>query len=53
MKNIEMHCHSTLSDGRNSLEEIIAEAKRCNLDFLALTDHDHISPKSFQDTLRE
>jgi len=53
MKNIEMHCHSTLSDGRNALEEIIAEAKRCNLDFLSLTDHDHISPKSFQEELQD
>jgi len=45
MKNIEMHCHSTRSDGRNTPEEVISEAVRLDLDFLALTDHDTIAPK--------
>jgi len=48
MKQIEMHCHSTLSDGKNSLNEVLAEAKRLWLDFLSLTDHDTISPQEFQ-----
>jgi hypothetical protein len=53
MKNIEMHCHSTLSDGRNTPDEVIAEAKRWDLDFLTLTDHDTIAPQEFQQKLRE
>lgn len=53
MKKIEMHCHSTLSDGKNILEEVINEANRVQLDFLTLTDHDTISPKDFQKSLRD
>ena len=53
MKNIEMHCHSTRSDGRNTPEEVISEAVRLDLDFLALTDHDTIAPKWFQDALKD
>jgi len=52
MKNIEMHCHSTNSDWRNSPEEVVWEAKRLWLDFLTLTDHDFISPSDFKDSLR-
>jgi len=53
MKNIEMHCHSTLSDGRNTPEEVINEAHRLWLDFLTLTDHDTIAPKDFQNALQQ
>lgn len=48
MKNIEMHCHSTRSDGKNTPQEVIVEAQRKNLEFLALTDHDVISSPDFQ-----
>ena len=51
MKNIEMHCHSTRSDGKNAPEEVIMEARRKNLDFLPLTDHDVISSPDFQGQL--
>lgn len=53
MKHIEMHCHSTRSDGKNTPAEVIAEAQRLNLDFLALTDHDVVSPQDFQESLRQ
>lgn len=53
MKNREMHCHSRRSDGKNSLPEILEEAQRMNLEFLALTDHDVISPRDFQSDLRD
>lgn len=53
MKHIEMHCHSNLSDWRNTQQEVITEAIRLNLDFLALTDHDTIAPNQFQQALRE
>ena len=53
MRNIDMHCHSTRSDGKNSPEELLREAQRMKLDFLALTDHDVISPRIFQSELRD
>ena len=48
-----MHCHSTRSDGRNTPDEVLAEARRLNLDFLALTDHDVIASQDFQRKLRD
>lgn len=53
MKQIEMHCHSTRSDGLNTPEEVIAEAQKLQLDFLTLTDHDIISPKDFKQALEK
>jgi DNA polymerase (family 10) len=35
----DLHCHTTLSDGRNSLEEMAAEARRLGHAYLAITDH--------------
>jgi len=49
---IEMHCHSTRSDGKNTPEQVLKEAQRMNLDFLTLTDHDVISQREFQWDLR-
>jgi len=53
MRNIEMHCHSTRSDGKNTPEHVLKEAQRMNIGFLALTDHDVISPQDFQSDLRD
>lgn len=39
---IDLHCHSTASDGTLSPTEIIAEAQRKNLRAIALTDHDTV-----------
>ena len=39
----DLHCHTTLSDGSLGIEEVIAQAKRMELDFLAITDHDTLS----------
>ncbi|MGL4761835.1 MAG: PHP domain-containing protein [Sarcina sp.] len=36
----EFHCHSTASDGLMSPTKVIQEAKRLNLESIALTDHD-------------
>lgn len=36
----DLHCHTTLSDGSLGIEEIIAQAKRNDIDYLAITDHD-------------
>lgn len=37
---IDLHSHSTCSDGRESVSTVFAEAKRAGVDVLALTDHD-------------
>ena len=36
---INLHCHSNYSDGKNSIDEIVAKAVKIGLDFLAITDH--------------
>jgi DNA polymerase (family X) len=35
----DLHCHTTLSDGRNTLEEMAAGARDLGYEYLALTDH--------------
>lgn len=42
----DLHCHTTLSDGSLGIEEVIAQAKRNNIDCLAITDHDCLSSVS-------
>lgn len=42
----DLHCHTTLSDGSLGIEEIIAQAKRNGIDYLAITDHDSLSSLS-------
>lgn len=39
----DLHCHTTLSDGSLGIEEVILQAKRMELDCLAITDHDTLS----------
>lgn len=40
--NIDLHCHSTISDGRLSPNEVVEIAFENGAELLALTDHDHI-----------
>ena len=42
----DLHCHSKLSDGSTSLEDIVFYAKRAGLDALAITDHDTLAGAS-------
>ncbi|MGK2954689.1 MAG: DNA polymerase/3'-5' exonuclease PolX [Solirubrobacterales bacterium] len=35
----DLHCHTTLSDGRNTLEEMAAAAQELGYEYLAITDH--------------
>ena len=42
----DLHCHTTLSDGSLGIDEVISQAKRMNMDFLAITDHDTLSSYS-------
>lgn len=39
----DLHCHTTLSDGSLGIEEVIAQARRNSIDYLAITDHDNLS----------
>lgn len=43
MNLCDLHVHSTISDGRFSLAEIIANAEDANIGVLAFTDHDATS----------
>lgn len=40
---IDLHCHSTASDGTLAPCDVVKLAKQCNLTALALTDHDTIA----------
>lgn len=42
MKTVDLHIHSTYSDGTLSVEEIIKTAKNMGLQTIAITDHDTI-----------
>jgi hypothetical protein len=42
----DLHCHTTLSDGSLGIQELIAQAKRNELDCIAITDHDTLSSMS-------
>ena len=35
----DLHCHTTLSDGRNSLEDMAEAARERGYAYLAVTDH--------------
>ena len=39
---IDLHVHSTCSDGRFSVAQIIAEAKARHISYLSITDHDTV-----------
>lgn len=49
----DLHCHTTLSDGSLGIEEVIVQAKRTNLDYLSITDHDTLSSSSRAQVLGE
>ena len=38
--NCDLHCHTKLSDGSMGIEDIIEQAKRTNIEWLSITDHD-------------
>jgi hypothetical protein len=43
-----VHVHTTLSDGGGSPEEVIAAAQKAGLDFLGITDHNHLEGKGLE-----
>ena len=42
MKFVDLHLHSRFSDGTYTPEELVAQARRCELAAIALTDHDSV-----------
>lgn len=40
---VDLHCHSTFSDGAHSPETLITMATKAGIDALALTDHDSLA----------
>lgn len=40
-----IHVHSTLSDGTGTVAEIVRDARRASLDFVILTDHEHLDAR--------
>ena len=40
---VDLHCHSTASDGTLTPTQVVELAKRCGLSALALTDHDTVA----------
>jgi DNA polymerase (family 10) len=54
----ELHCHSTASDGRNSIEQMAEAAQARGYSFLAITDHsashgfgNHVTPDELRQTI--
>lgn len=43
-----VHVHTTLSDGGGTPEEVISEARRAGLSFVALTDHNNLEAKRLE-----
>jgi DNA polymerase (family X) len=56
----DLHCHTTLSDGRNTLEEMAEAAIRRGYAYLAVTDHsashgfgDHVTAEALTERIEE
>jgi DNA polymerase (family X) len=56
----DLHCHTTLSDGRNSLVEMAEAARGRGYTYLAVTDHsashgfgDHVTPEALWERIEE
>jgi DNA polymerase (family X) len=51
----DLHCHTTASDGRNSVEQMAIAARERGLEYLAITDHsathgfgNHVTPEALR-----
>jgi DNA polymerase (family X) len=56
----DLHMHTTLSDGRNSLEEMVAAARELGYEYVAITDHsathgfgDDVTPDALRERVEE
>jgi predicted metal-dependent phosphoesterase TrpH len=43
MRRVDLHCHSTVSDGTLTPADVVARAAAAGVELLALTDHDEVS----------
>ena len=56
----DLHCHTTLSDGRQTLEQMVETARKRGWEYLAVTDHsashgfgDHVTPEALEARIEE
>ena len=56
----DLHCHTTLSDGKNTLDEMAAAARKRGYSYLAITDHsathgfgDDVQPDALRSRIEE
>ena len=56
----DLHCHTTLSDGRNTLEQMAEAARERGYTYLAITDHsashgfgNHVTPDGLRERIEE
>src|SRR3954467_5308566 len=56
----DLHCHTTLSDGRQTLEQMVDAARGRGLEYLAITDHsashgfgNHVTPEALEERIEE
>jgi DNA polymerase (family 10) len=56
----DLHCHTTLSDGRQTLEQMVETARKRGWEYLAVTDHsashgfgDHVTPEALEERIKE
>jgi DNA polymerase (family 10) len=56
----DLHCHTTISDGRNTLEEMAEAAQGRGYTYLAVTDHsashgfgNHVTPQRLEERIEE
>ena len=56
----DLHCHTTLSDGRQTLDQMAEEALKRGWEYLAVTDHsashgfgDHVTPEMLEARIEE
>jgi DNA polymerase (family 10) len=54
----DLHCHTTVSDGRNSVEQMALAARDRGLEYLAITDHsathgfgNHVTPERLREQI--
>lgn len=40
---IDLHIHTTYSDGTKNVTQILKQAEELNLDYISITDHDKVS----------
>ena len=56
----DLHCHTTLSDGRNTLDQMAEAARKRGYTYLAVTDHsashgfgNHVTPDQLRERIEE